>query len=1588
MVELKFLRYLYPIHKRMYVFYPLAPYLQWTIIFFIFIQYTFLVLYVKKPSEYLTGNPGHNFFHYILSLLFFLPWIFGTQSMNYDSIVIFVSNIVFVIFMLFISYSCYKNRYIPSCFIIWCRYYPQLLVPLFSFPLLFRISLIIEFISHDQNKTNITSLILYLLTFAIFFFTQYIASIFLYSCFFFSSSVLDLYDGKTHLIFYFIQMSFGISFMLLPIWRDFSYSGVFFILYIVFLLIIFFCRIFTTTHVSLIGQYFEISPLFAIPFMVLFHLYGPNHWFYALLVLFFLHIIFVIIINIIRKALKNAAFHVFDSFLYEDSTIARLPKFIFGNIVSYIRLIVYYNSDPAVLIRFLENQKQTHLRTSAFIEVCRFLSIFPEYRQLMLNEIKNFTSKSSYNRYTLYMFNFFLESSLSTTIPENYINRLDRLYFSYLSHSHFYWDARKNGKFFRAFFESFTTAFFHCECQKEIQGLFRILPYAPLLHKYYGDMLLNIDGKFDEYKKEIFFSIALEKRPDMFMDPLLHLSSLSNPKILQFCSQDYQTPVNHSDSSSSMSTVNVSWSENSHFLFSKSHKKENKSKKSSVASKIIRSKRHIPYLHYLNYIFPPLIVLVFIIYSTPMINQTVKKKNGITSLIDEVHRSFYSAFSLILAPFSLKNLPPEIPDDENECQNLLFLASLVFNQHYSQSPIISHFSNAGLIISFHDVNDFIMKSENICDVIMNLSSYMISNTISNIDFIIQQNDNYTHLIDDYRRHNQSMFKYVYFILYGSISVVLFLLIYFITSCITMNKIMSKNHNAIDFLSSDRRLAPIVQDPDSREIFWDQLSGFDSSVYLSESSFHMESESEIEQFSTSATIQTTSNCSPSASTFFQGASSIRQIKNMKIADTVNADVSESGTADKFELNRVSLLTLSHPTFSGSGVNVRRTQRTNNNGSHSARLIGEHDYNNNNNNESIITDSPVVDSNLNIETTNISSSTVNIDLQSNMLNLEGNINGPLRKKSSANLICQREIDFNSISDFLVKKKNETCFYGFHTIVVILLPWIILYFLAILSYYPLKTHKNFVLDMIDNANIVKNDFCASIFLVNETFTKLMYNSTNVSLYTRVNNFFESRDSLLSRRYFAEQCFQFETMECFSVSSIVQQLIEKNVTESFLSNYALPLFLAFSEEAMKELFYLRNDKEITDYLSTGPSFIGLVFLFSVIYIVNGYFVTKSFSKGLNSLFHYPSFESSNIRNSQNSINNIIDENINSKGDQNNDNSVKDEQNNINSKDEQNFNNNSNGGVDKNNDHVIINIDVPLTNDEKISRFPANVIIITSVTETDEIYSISDTCLQIINKKSSEMICRKLSRMFPIVKTSDGFDIRDHNGKTFISKSITIGKLSKTALIEASKVEAKNKTTNVFQKLINFMPNYFAKTFSEEFVNFFHFNKCVLIFVRIEPNAPQIENFFTIINRLDQTFFNIDFIRSNGSVLTLLYNGMDDLEILLFLRDLITSSEESCKRQMKNLALKSVYIDLIDELNVDILEGDIEPEIHFEEKQFLDSEIMTYLVAEHSIGISDNAIYLINNISKFTKQMKTLFEKTINIIPFSVFSDEIIKNM
>lgn len=406
----------------------------------------------------------------------------------------------------------------------------------------------------------------------------------------------------------------------------------------------------------------------------------------------------------------------------------------------------------------------------------------------------------------------------------------------------------------------------------------------------------------------------------------------------------------------------------------------------------------------------------------------------------------------------------------------------------------------------------------------------------------------------------------------------------------------------------------------------------------------------------------------------------------------------------------------------------------------------------------------------------------------------------------------------------------------------------------------------------------------------------------------------------------------------------------------------------------------------SMRSSFLALSFVFLFVTIIIGLKKTASLKSSMNSLFHFPSFESQNF--------NSVSDDVNSKSPINSKESQSSRElivsrDSLSSNASLNFEIHIDKNDSLNSEKKNARPSFDSKSDDGLYRFPSNIILVTSVTETDEIYSISDTCAKMINRKPSDLICRKFSKIFPIKTIDCNFEIREHNGKTFISKTILIGNISKTVLIEAIKSENKNKTTNVLQKLINFMPNYFAKKFSEEFVNFFNFNHCFLIFVRIDSNAPQIENFFTIINRLDQTFYNIDFIRSNGSVLTFVCNVKDQLEIVLFLRDLIVSCEESCKKKMENFALKSVYIDLIEELNLGVVEGDIEPEVVFDENQFFEMEKITYFVDKHFVDFSDESIKILNTIAIYCSQKKNVNDKLIHSVSFRLFSsDEILKNM
>lgn len=1094
MAKFKPLRFFYPMYQTIHVFCPLPSYFQWILTIVIFIDYFFIEMYLIKPSFYFIETTKTNLNRSILSFIYFLPWIFGTNSMVYDSIIWFIIHFLFNVYLIIISYRCLRKLNVPFIFLFFSRLYLQIIQPLMSIPLFFRISLLIERTFNERIKDNIISLTFYLLTFFIFAIGQFISSLFLMPYFFTVNSILDVYDGKSHLFLYIAQAVYVISFILLPAWKGFPFIGLIFVFYLLLLLAVLYQRMVSTVHVSLIGQYFELSPLFSMTFLILYHLYGSFHFFVTFLILLLLHIIFIVILNVNQKAMKTISFHLFERFVYDEQSDVELPKFVLGSITSSIRLIARYQSNPVVLCRFIENQKQTRLRTSALIEICRFLVIFPQYRSKMLEEIKNFSTKSAYNDFLLFMFRYLLEQLNSTVMPEIYTKSFDYFYSGFIAHSYFYWKARKKKKVFVAFFEAFACSYFAGETERMIKGLFYLFPFVTSLHKYLADILLNINGDYEGYVKEMRFCSFLEKKKMIILDPCFQANAKINPKILQFCDQDSQILYNMSSHSSAMSTVNNMTTTFS--IFQKKHKPEKTEKaqktKKSIASKIIKSERNLPYLHLLHFIFPPIIVIVFIFLSKKLSKEYNLNSNHFNELINSIKNNFYFMVSSIFVKFASQKYLV----DTNDCEKMFYLIPEIINQYCMDSKILSNITDVLVTVTYREISNLLIKFSDVCDIVSHITLSMDQISKNNIDYIFRQNQNCNLYIKSDLLLISKLHNINLFLLYGTIALLIFLLIYFITNCIYLNTIMSDNSKALKFLSSKKRISPVLQDPETRESLWDQLIGFDSSINFSELSPEVEFDNDIYTNSTSFLSNNFSS---------QGASSIKFTKSIESA-LIPPVLLETTVIN--ELNQEQNLNIHPSTFTNSEVSILDPSKNNEN-------------DNDNNYDSINLDPILIDTNHSSNPSR-STSVVNID-------------------QAAIATFQKEIDMNELMIFLKRKSKETKYLAVLSILMILLPWLLLYFLALIGYYPLILRKNKEYEHAKKWFYTGQDFNNAIILLNETLFLIETKSANFSNYVFVNDTFSEHIGMHWNLYFEEHC-DIDNY-CFSVFSIIQQNIQQKL-------------------------------------------------------------------------------------------------------------------------------------------------------------------------------------------------------------------------------------------------------------------------------------------------------------------------------------------------------------------------------------------------------------------------------------------------------------
>lgn len=1403
-----------------------------------------------------------------------LPSVFVTANFFYDSIVWLSLSLIFSLFIIFISYRVYKSSRISFSVLSFCRHFPQLIVPLLSFPLFFRISFSIERIFHFYDWETILTFTFYIFTALIFLFNHFIASVFLINFGIVSQTSLDEYDGKSYLALWFIRCFYTVTFLLLPMYKNFFWSILFIIIHFIVLVFIIYKRIFTVVHISLYGQYIEIAPLFCFPFIFTANCYCSFIWTYCIPVLVVLHVLFVFFINFVRVLMKDLSYRVFSPYIHHDASMISIPKFVPGNMSSILRIMAMDNSDPSVFSRFMINQQQTRIRTSVLIELCRFFSIFPEMRETMLKEITNRNSNSIYNCYLISLFTLILTSLKSDISSDNELKELDHLYTEYSAHSYLYWKARQQKMVIKVFFESLCVSYLYIEVDNEIQALSRQYPLSPTLYHISAEISLILYGDFESYKKLNKVARKLENIKES-IDPVLHQVGINNPKVLHYslANTSIATGVLRSSSSDTFHRMRT--------------KKRNRTEK-AIISKLVKSERRLPYAHYFHYILPCVIILIAAIYCFPFKDSYDIFEKEIRDMSNSLTPAFYSTVSTSYVSY-IYSLREDLLDDDLNCNDDYnnFIQNLF--GFYQESSFSHGMSSSMLVTTINEISTmYAGYYDDICDVLPILADNMTTHAFNHTELLIMNTDSLLVKIKDSLDFIEDEYNFISMSIIAVIIFVVFMVIYFALFCHSMNSIMKDNIKAIEFLSSKSRINSILEKLELKKNFWNY---FDPSTLVNSDSsipFDTESESKMPVKLTPSRYQSsaTSSANILRIPLPTPTDSFLSINNNVTNNNDSTDTSESEHFSNRMPMKLAPKFGPGSSFTGSGLNVLRQPRT----------------------------FEMEEGKSKLDPSTIS------DEVFNMKTVE---DGDMTSSNDENNITESD---DQVSTLLQSVESSGKKYSAMFIYLTLVPWIFLLLIALFLIYPIKFENRRFTIILSTTYDISFDVFESFLLINSSVVQMYTGYCNSSFYTEIDNRYYNSGSSISELYNKQRCFENETETlCFNIHSIISALIENNFTQQTMATYYMQSIISFSEECLRGHLIRYINRDSVRMRSYASSFYVLAAGAIIVVIVYGFKTTNSFRKGLNSLFHFPSFEEKHTKHDLEIESKLLDSAI---------------------------------------------------------TLPSNAILVTSVAETDEIYSISDTCVQILNKKSSELICRKLSKTFPIISSKE-FEIRECNGKTFISKSKRNGTLIKTLLIENSRIEPKLKQANV-QKLINFFPNIFVKSFSEDFINSYQFKSCYLIFVRIDSNAGQIETFINNLhNKVEQMFFGIEFIRANGSILTYISHDRDNLEIILFLRDIIQQAEESCKKVKANYALRSIYVDYIDELNVDILDGGTEPFAKIEEESFYKMETNAYLVNNKFIGGSRNSFLAYGKLKTLSKE-ENIQECQLFTIPFTKFVEDI----
>lgn len=1608
---------------------PFRSYFNWLILFTYLVQLSLIFITCSKPTEIFDTNQYSTFWMNLESASFYLPWIFGTKTMLTDSIFFFA---IIITPFLIIAYSqVHIQKFSNQKHVnFWCalviRICQQFLCPIMTAPLIFRLSYLIEQVFILKNYSDlkmIISLIVASINIMLQIVHCYFASVFLFQIDFVEHSKADFYDGK------YITLIYSIRIVISVFCFEFKYITnnivasilIGFIFFLCFLTLYF--RLTIQAHTSPIGQYLEVAPFFICPFMVLFKYFVKNEV-YSLLLLIFLLVFFALLLKVHTYFMVKLCLKAFYPFISQSkqSQINNidanniLPKFLIGSVTSVIRIVAAEYSDPDCLLRFLSYQKKTAgIRNSSVIEVVRFLALFPSKRKDCLKELKDFHSSSNFNSFMVFIFKKILKSLEGVESTSKNLVCLNNFFRSFLVHKHLFWVARKNKKVFIASKEGLSAAYFYIEVKNEFHYLMKRYAFDSFIHYYYADFCLSACGDFEKYLKEIEIARMLDNRlyssvsgsssgsnnsgadyistkndnKNSIVDPLLHPMTIVNPKILQFCSLK-ETKLNiHSARARDFDISNQ-------LLLQNNAKKKEKTLKSRPVATFLTEKKHlIPLLSIFHFYFP----IALFLY---VIGELYIKDHQIRVYSDELYNisnrlvgTLYFASSSIYLPY-LTNEYLKNWDSENltfwikQKKHYPKIKKLMFKETMKET---FNFSTEKYFYNYYDLNSmksdllvnadykekYFLYDDDLLEIFFNLPfdiinfysqlepfKGMTTGMIFIFEYYISNNmlKNYTmqevldQIANDIDALVISTFKDIYDKVLR-IKKITNILLELYKSDLEGYKICKVALISMCIFTAVSWIVYIIQinciyqrDPEKIDFLSSKhlfslflLQDSKKAWELLRAKVENSSDNQTDFSITSPRSSVNLSSIPLASSHF-GDKNYYDIKE-NIPNTNDTESNEEPlletTVNGYDFNKDLRSLLNSNNF----INLDRSK-------HNFSLFFRNDKNKTNRELNAEKDSIFDDE--------------NAPEEDNEEEEEENAKGIYESENSISFqeddICEQAILISRATE----KEAFLSYPYFHLVILLCAPLIFTVLVIAMFQIPLRVvainHEKTFQKILYGESLANHSF----ILFNATFDILEKRIKKTKLYKTDNYFQPKKDKNISNSFYPgnidengdeiiygldeilsdlknlsefknENCYDFFEIVCMSLETALNTIINSSTATSTIVTQCIPFIYLFTWDLFQDLFLSNVNDLFVMKISNGRSFIIATILLMLTVIHVSFSASILLKKAFNSLFHFPDdFLNPPVKNSK----------INSKN-------IKD-------------------------------------------KIPQNALVITSVTKTDDIYSVSDNSKEIINRNLNDLISMKMSDLFPKVYSSDSDDmshlceffITEKKKKIFRYSSERIGCLTKTVLIEENRPDTQNTNENLLiQKFNGFIPKYFAEQYSKNDQNEFNFYNNFIISVRIshEISPLMIEKCFNSANHISQNSISIHIINVDGVMITFSSNSNCKLVvILLLIRDLIDDVIKNTKVQN---CVYSVYVHFMKDFKVTVV-NDEELYLEFQPLEMNFFRARLFQIDEGQIAFSESVKQEFQAILDMTERQDISIDlgesdESIYTIPFDQLSSKLV---